>query len=341
MKESQIISLREIIDILLKQKWIIIIFTIACMLVSGLYSFLVLQPTYETYSIVRMQSSASSTDENSTTDIQTFEESLKSSSTLNALITKNNLDRKEYSINSIRGMFRLEVVPNNNIMKIIVRGQDPQKISRMANMLAYELGIRIEITDRTKEILEAQKKLDDLVDQIEMTKAQLTEAQKQISKTPEKQSTTQSLGQNDLLRDITQESSGINAKEAAGLTMENESINPTYTELQSKIAQASIDLISLQSAEKNQKKKIEENQSRINEIEQISNNDKLDANKSIRILDGTNALFISPSIQPDTPIAPNKIMNIIIAAVVGVAISLMVVFLRQYLKENPRSGVNV
>ncbi len=266
---------------------------------------------------------------------------MKSSSTLNALITKNNLDRKEYSINSIRGMFRLEVVPNNNIMKIIVRGQDPQKISRMANMLAYELGIRIEITDRTKEILEAQKKLDDLVDQIEMTKAQLTEAQKQISKTPEKQSTTQSLGQNDLLRDITQESSGINAKEAAGLTMENESINPTYTELQSKIAQASIDLISLQSAEKNQKKKIEENQSRINEIEQISNNDKLDANKSIRILDGTNALFISPSIQPDTPIAPNKIMNIIIAAVVGVAISLMVVFLRQYLKENPRSGVNV
>ena len=43
------ISLREIIEILLRGKWLIAIITIACMLVSGIFSFFVMDPTYEAH----------------------------------------------------------------------------------------------------------------------------------------------------------------------------------------------------------------------------------------------------------------------------------------------------
>jgi len=44
------ISLRELIELLLKKKWAIIITTIACMLVSAILSFFVLEPVYESKS---------------------------------------------------------------------------------------------------------------------------------------------------------------------------------------------------------------------------------------------------------------------------------------------------
>ena len=338
------ISLREIIEIILKQKWIIIIFTIACMLVSAIFSFFVLAPTYETYSIVRMQSAASG-DGGQVTDIKEFQETLKSSSTLNSLIDKNGLDRNEYTINTIRNMFKLDLIPNSNIMKIIVQGDNPKKISQMANMLAYELGIRVEITDRTKVVVNAQKHLDDLKDQIAITEAKLSETQSQLKITPEKQVTAQALSENDLLRAIEQERSNSSTKDAAKLQMQSESINPVYSDLQAKVAQSTIDLNSLRAEAKNYQDKIDSNMNRINEIESKAVNDKLDINKSIRILDGTNAIFINPSLEPDSPVGPKKLLNTAVAGVVGLMLSLLFAFLRNYMKdtrnEAVRSGVDV
>lgn len=337
------ISLREIMGIILRQKWIIITFTVICMLVSAVFSFFVLEPTYETYSIVRMQSAAQE-GENTVTDIKEFQESLKSASTLNSLIEKNQLDRSEFNVNAIRSMFKLEVVPDSNIMKIIVNGGDPKLISQMANMLAYELGIRIEITDRTKVVVDAQKHFDELNDQIAVAQAKLTESQNQLKVTPEKQVTIQALTEQDLLRALEQEQSSSSVKDAAKVQMESESINPVYNDLQAKVAQATIDLNSLRTEAKNYQDKINENMSRINELESKSANGKLDVNKSIRILDGTNAIFINPSLEPDKPVGPNKLLNIVIAAVVGFMISLLFVFLRNYMKEASkevvRSGVD-
>lgn len=338
MKEE--ISLREIIEIVMKQKWIIIIVTISCMLISALVSLFILNPTYETYSIVRMQS-ASNEENQEASDITIFEESLKSSSTLNSLIEKNQLDRNTYTINSIREMFKLEVIPETNTMKIIVKGNDPEQASQMANMLAFELGVRIEITDRTKEIVASQKRLEELADEIAIAKVKLLEAQEQLKITPEKQVTKQVLADNDLLRSVVQDQINTDVVDTIAIEMESEMINPVYTELQSKVAQATIELNTLQKEEENQKQKIDMNQSRINEIELKSSNDKLESNKSIRILDGTNAIFISPSIQPEKPVSPNVVLNVAVAAVLGGMLSLLIVFLRQYLKGTPGSEVNV
>jgi len=334
------VSLREIINIVWKQKWIIVIVTIACMLLSAVVSLFVLKPTYETYSIVRMQS-ASQEGDKAPTDIKTFLESLKSSSTLNSLIEKNKLDRSVYTINSVRGMFKLEAVSESNLMKITVRGNNAEKVSQMANMLAFELGVRIEIADRTKVIVDSQKKLDDLGEQIAIAKERLNEAQNQLKNTPEKQITTRSLSEDDYLRSVVQEKSNSGAKGTGKLEMNSESINPVYNDLQAKVAQAKIDLNALLKEEQNNKSKIETNTKRIHELEQKPTNDRLDENKSVQILDGTNAIFVDPSIQPDKPVGPKVVLNIIIAAVLGGMLSLLFVFLMQYMRETARSQVNV
>lgn len=341
---SKEISLYEIIEIVLKGKWIIISITLASIILSATFSYFIIEPTYETYSIVRMQS-ATKEDGKKITNIKEFQESLKSASTLNSMIVKNQLQDGEYTINSIRNMFELEVVPDSNIMKITVRGDNPEKISKLANMLAYELGIRIEITNRTGEIVKAQEHLEILQDQIVIIKAKLYELNNQLKVTPEKLITNQALSDNDLLRSLEQERSGISTKEAAQLNMQSESINPNYTDLQAKISQSTIELNALEAEAKNYQNKVNLNMSRIDEIDSKASNEKLDVNKSIRILDGTSAIFINPALQPEEPVGPKKLLNIIMASVVGVMLSLLIVFLRNYLrevsKEDHRSGVNV
>ena len=337
---SEEISLREMIEIMMKQKWIIVIVTLTCVLVSTFVNFFVLKPTYETFSIVRLES-ANQDKTTSSTDIRQYQEALKSSSTLNSLIEKNELNRDEYTINSIRNMFKLETVDNSNILKIVVRGNDAEKISRMSNMLAYELGIRIEISDRMKEVVESQAKLETLMEQIEVVKAQIIESEKLLGDTPEKIFTTQSVSENELLRDIIQERTNLNAIDSAKLQMQTESINPIYTELQAKIANLRVQLHAIETEAKNYQEKVTSNLSRIDELETKSYNDKLNINKSIRIMDGTNAIFINPSIQPESPVGPKKLMNIVIAAVIGASLSIFIVFIRHYMNVKPRSVVDV
>jgi capsular polysaccharide biosynthesis protein len=331
---SEEISLREMIETILKGKWIIITITVICLLASTILSFFILKPTYETYSLVRLQSANQNAEMSMTTNIQEFQESLRSASTLNTLIDKNKLDRSQYTVSTIRDMFKLEVVQTNNktnnVMKIIVKGEDPKKTSQMANMLAFELGIRIEITDRTKVVVDAQKQLTDLQDQIAVAQAKINEAQNQLKNTPEKQVTVESLSQNDLLRDLEQERSNIKVQDAAQMQMRSEVINPLYSELQSRIAETTIELNTLKAAAKNFEDRISKNLERISELESKSMDDKLDINKSIRIMDDTNAIFINPSLEPERPVGPQKLLNMMIGLVVGIILSTSIVLIRHY-----------
>lgn len=61
---EETIELREIIEILLKGKWIIAIFTIVAMLFAGVMSWFVLEETYESKAVVQLSSDVQDTDIN-------------------------------------------------------------------------------------------------------------------------------------------------------------------------------------------------------------------------------------------------------------------------------------
>jgi capsular polysaccharide biosynthesis protein len=326
------IKLRDILLILWKQKTIIVIITVICIIAMGLVNFMVLKPIYQTSSVVRLQSQ--------NMDISQFQETLLNASTLQSLIEKNQLN-KEYTVTSLRDQFSLEPDSKNNIMKIVVRGKDAKKISHIANILAFELGIRVEIAERSNVVVESKTRLEELTNQLAVAKAQLAEIDNQLKHTPEKLIITQALSENDLLRNIEQERLNTSAAYAASLQMQNEVVNPLYEELKSQYALTQVQLQTIGTQAKSLEEKIENSLRRIQEIETKPSNEMLDANKPIRILLNTNAIFINPSIEPENPVGPNKWMNVALAAIVGLILSMFFVFLRHYLRESFRSGVDV
>jgi len=214
-------------------------------------------------------------------------------------------------------MIQLDALKEINVMKIKVKGTDSLINTSMANLLAYELANRIEITDRSQNIVEIQGKLRGIKDEIKKTKVQLEEAQKQLKLIPEKQVVKQSLGENPLLSSIIKESTNSSTSSIAEVEMFGESINPAYTTVQEQVATLSISLSALLSDEKNINDRIQEYKDRIQLLENQIEVEKLNGKSSNRLLDGYQAAFISPAIQSTEPVSPNKILNVIIAAFVG------------------------
>lgn len=333
------INLREVLEVLLKQKWIIIIITVASILFTALFILFVRKDIYETVSIVNVQSTLQ-TEEKKSENMKLFSESLKSSAQLKAIIEKNQLDGI-YTIDSLRNMFRLEASPDNSYIKIITKGEKPEQISQIANLLAFELGTLVEVTDRSLIIGIAEKRLTELSQEIAVAQANLSETQKQLNQIKEVLVAKQVLSDNELLRSVWQESANTDVKSSAKLEMESEMINPTYTSLQTRAAEASIALSSLLSEETVLKQKVSDNRKLIEEIENKPIKDKLNVSKTERVTEGSYVITISPSVQPTLPIGSNFIMITIFAAILGVIISLFIVFLRHQLRGMAGSVVNV
>ncbi len=331
------LSLRDVADAILKQKWMIVIIMLASILLGSILTVFVMNTTYESSAFVNIQSTAEERG-NTPDNIKTFTEGLRSRSLLNTVIEKNKLDRKELSVESLRSMFSIEN-KSDELLKIKVRGEDPKKITLIANLLAAELGVIVEVSDRSQLIGFTQRRLNELTDEIAIARSEYEEAQKQLASVQEFKVAKQVLADNELLRSILQEKANTNAKTSAVLELESELINPAYSDMQSKVAETSIALNSLLSEEKALKQKVDENTSRINEIESKSNSEKLTENTVVRVMDGSNVISITPAFQPEKPVGPKLLMNVMLAAILGAVLSVLIVFLRHQLGRKPRSGV--
>ncbi|MFB9274572.1 Wzz/FepE/Etk N-terminal domain-containing protein [Cohnella cellulosilytica] len=331
---DQEISLREIIDIILKGKWIIIIVTVVAVLLTGIISFFVLSPVYESNSMVRIADS--SQEGTKPLEMNSFVESIKSDTAINRLIEKLDLDPTVHTINSVKGQIHTEAIKEINVMKIKVTGPDSRVNTNIANFLAYELGNRIDSTARSRSIVEDQSKLMNLSDEIESTKSQLNEANKQLAAIPEKQSTIQVVGESPLLTAIAQEATG-SASDVLGLQLQSEVVNPAYTAVQTQIATFSIALTKLLAEEASIKARIQENTDRINLQGNQIDPEKLAGKTSDRLLDGEQAIFVSPALMSTIPVGPNKLMNVIIATIISIIISTTIVFFRHYIRQALKS----
>lgn len=334
---EQEISLREIIETIMKGKWIIASVTLSAVIIAAIVSFAVLSPTYEASSFVRIQNNLE--EDKAQVDLDSFMQTLKSDPSMNRIIEKLQIDPDKYSVQTIRNKIQLETIKGTNVMKIKVKSSDSLLITNIANMLAYDLGNRIEASDESKKIVDARNRMEELKEQIAIAQNELTEAKKQLSMTPEKQITKQTLSEDVLIQSLAKEITGADISDLAGLQMENETINPVYTLLQSKIAEVTVQLANLQADQKNAEVRIQESTDRIKELDQLILQEKLNAKTSDRLFLGFQTVFINPAIQPTVPVGPNKLLNMVIAAFVGGMISILFVFLRQYMRRTAKSAV--
>ena len=149
---EQGISLRELIEILLRGKWVIAAITIIAMLVSGILSFFVISPTYEARSTLMVspliqkspppgQDSAYDTllsylSQYPQMSLETYRVQVTNPHILNQVIKELDLDKEEYNLNSLRELIDVEAIKDTNLIRIAVKDHDPEMAARIANTLA-------------------------------------------------------------------------------------------------------------------------------------------------------------------------------------------------------------
>lgn len=135
------IELRELFYIIWKRIWIILLITILAVATSGIVSFYVLEPEYQTFTTLMVGKPKQSGEENMQYQdvlmnqklVSTYGELAKSKIVSNEVIDKLNLDM---SADTLRNKVSVSLVKNTEIIKIEVMDNDPEFASMIANETA-------------------------------------------------------------------------------------------------------------------------------------------------------------------------------------------------------------
>lgn len=316
------ISLKEIIHTVWDGKWIITVVTVVAMLAAAIFSFWMIAPTYEATSTVKLNHESR----------QTFIEQLKSDAVINEAIEDLKLDR---TISSVRGSTTITNIEETNLITITVKGTEPAETKNIANYLAYSFVQNIEISDRLNEIVDSRTKLRAIDNQLEKTEAEISQIENRLSETPEKRTTYKTLADEMYLQYNLANSGEIDSELLNELMLSEEHINSNYTRLEGELADAEKRLTALQSDQNAFNGIIEENEAIIDELENADMSEVTSTRDIMRMTNGYTAAIVTPAYEPTVPVAPNKLLNVAIAIVVGLMVGVMIVFVRHMMKDEP------
>lgn len=150
---EQEISLRELIEILLQGKWLIAALTVIAVVVSGVLSFFVLEPTYEaraTMLVVQPKIEPANRDdgvlsrylqsiaESTQLSLDTYVNLVKNPALLDRVRNRLELDPHEYTIRRMGDMIKVYTSEKTNLIEIVITHTDSELAATMANTLAEE-----------------------------------------------------------------------------------------------------------------------------------------------------------------------------------------------------------
>lgn len=179
------ISLRELIEILLKGKKLIAMITVVAIITSGVISFLVLEPVYEAKTI--LMASGINTKSQSLTEaksieelldnmsqypqmsIEAYKEQIKNPQILEQVIDELQLGEKNINRVSLRDSITLGTIQNTNLITISVKNNDPALAADIANTVAKKFTAHI--TEIAKS--QANKSSNYIKTQMEVERANL------------------------------------------------------------------------------------------------------------------------------------------------------------------------
>lgn len=213
------ISLRELIEVLLKGWKFIAVITVICILSAGVFSFYIAGPSYEAKTVLMasyatdklVSSNSNSNDVEGILDsiemypsmtIQTYKEQLKSPEILQNTIDELDLQEKEINVERLSNMISHEIINDTNLIAVKVTCSDPEVAAAIANTLAKRFTDFI--TDMSNN--RTSKSSDFLESQLEIEKSKLDEASLEL-----KQFLSQPRGVDELKGEVSSMLSMINS----------------------------------------------------------------------------------------------------------------------------------
>ncbi len=185
-------NLRELIEVLLKAKWFIAIFTTVSLLVSVIYAHFYVTPTYEAksrlmVSPITVQERGNQNQISNLVDsisqypqmtLDTYKEQIKTPEVLNAVIKALSLDEKyDMTYVGLARKINIETPQNTNLMYLVVKDADPILAADIANVLSKQFVEYVseklqQQTGQTAEFIEQQLILEK--EKLEKATAELT-----------------------------------------------------------------------------------------------------------------------------------------------------------------------
>ncbi len=193
--EEQVIDLRLYLNILRKRYPLIILVTLLCVIVSGLISFFILKPVYETHTTLlvtqatdkQQTAGTQSGDLNTLVDsmsripvltMNTYIGELKSDAMMQNVIKKLRLEESGYSTRDLARSIKASVAKDSNLIDVTVNNGDPDLAVDMANTLSQEF---LEfISKNNKE--QMQRSVEFMKGQTDVTDGQLEKAVAELTR---------------------------------------------------------------------------------------------------------------------------------------------------------------
>ena len=143
------LDLKEILKIFYDKKFLIIIITLLCMIIGGLYSYFMMEPKYKASTTIVLTKTDTTTtkmkdsEEASITErdilinqslVSTYSEIVKSSTILEQVI--NNLSHLNLSKGKLRSNIEVSSVEDTEVIKISMIDENPRDAAEIANEIA-------------------------------------------------------------------------------------------------------------------------------------------------------------------------------------------------------------
>ena len=140
--EEQVISISEIFEAL-KKRWLLIVsITLVATLISGVLSFFVIKPTYETSTKVFIGKEESNLEGYNTNDIQmyqkllqTYAETIRTNEVIQAAINNTNID---LTVKDVKDNLRVTPITDTQILQIKYQNKNPEVAKEILENITNE-----------------------------------------------------------------------------------------------------------------------------------------------------------------------------------------------------------
>jgi len=322
------ISLREIIEILLKGKKIIIYTTIIAMILSAVISLFLLSPTYEVTTAL-IVTNVKGTGSNSVIGSLMNEQDIPLNTLISAFenvitgpqmleeVRKISPKWEKIESTTLKELIKVELVKDTTNVNITVKAHTPKDAVTLANIVASIFKKYIE--DQNYNTIAA--KVETVKKQIEvdinLMKDKIKKSEEELKKLDKVIVYKKSIVEDPYLQELAARLANTSVVNLSKLSVENEEPNPAYLKTLDDLTNNKLALSNLES----QYAELTQAEPQLKEIA-----------KGI----GMKATIVHDLIEPEKPISPNKKLNVAIAAVLGFMMSVFYVFLMEYWRNSGR-----
>lgn len=248
-------------------------------------------------------------------------------------------------------------IEKENLDQVLLEYRTYLSQPRGLNELQKELDSKLELITKYKSDL-----MNSNIEE-EKLRASLTTAEVQLKNTPQKITLNRSLLDEPYMSQALENGTGKNGKDLFGVRVEAEEVNDAYIELKNIASNLNVELAKTIAQKNNLQKEIITLQKELEVLQgdlavrqheditiqekvkfaQDTYNAFLEKYEETRIarssaIGDSTIIVVSPAVEPMQPVAPNKKLNIAIAAVLGLMVGVFVAFFIEYWKN---SGVEV